>query len=201
MKKIIKELRRRNVFKATIAYLVVAWLLLQVASVILPIVEAPEWILKAFVFVLAVGLPIWVVISWIYDFTPQGIEKTPAVTEDQIVTQITDNRLNMFILVGLIIVAIILALNISVFSSKANNTIAILPFENMVSDEGNEWLSKGVTSDIRSYLSKIELPEPKFKKLNTKRFCALIWMYKKKIIPKYIWKKVLEEHENTRQSH
>ena len=156
MKKIIKELRRRNVIKATFAYLVVAWLILQVASVILPIVEAPDWILKAFVFILAVGLPIWIVISWIYDFTPQGIEKTPAIGEDEIITQLTNNRLNIFILVALVIAAIILALNVSVFSSKADRTIAILPFENLISDEGNDWLSKGVTSDIRSYLSKIE---------------------------------------------
>ena len=156
MKKIIKELKRRNVIKATIAYLVVAWVLLQVAETVLPIVEAPEWILKGLVFFLAIGLPIWVVISWIYDITPQGIEKTSKGSEDQLISQITNKRLNIFILVGVVIAAIVLALNISIFSSEKQNTIAILPFEDLISDQGNEWLSKGFTSEIHTYISKIK---------------------------------------------
>ena len=59
MNKFFEELKRRNVIKGTIAYIVVAWVLLQVTSVVLPITNAPEWVLKTFTFFLAIGFPVW----------------------------------------------------------------------------------------------------------------------------------------------
>ena len=107
MKKFIEELKRRNVIKATIAYLVVAWVLLQVASILLPIINTPDWVLQSFTVVLAIGLPIWIIVSWVYDLTPQGIEKTSKDSEKQLLTEITNKRLHVFIIADLSIAVII----------------------------------------------------------------------------------------------
>lgn len=76
MKKFFNELKRRNVFKETIAYLVFAWIVLQVVDVILPIWNTPEWVLQLVTITLALGLPFWIVFSWNYQFTAAGIKRT-----------------------------------------------------------------------------------------------------------------------------
>ena len=73
--KFISELNRRNVFKATIAYLAIAWVVIQISSVILPAFNAPDYSQKAIIYVLSVGLIFWVGFSWIYDWTPDGLQK------------------------------------------------------------------------------------------------------------------------------
>ena len=75
------ELKRRNIFKAILSYLVIGWVVLQVASIILPILNAPEWTLKAVLYVLLIGLPAWLVFAWIYDITLEGIKKTDGETD------------------------------------------------------------------------------------------------------------------------
>ena len=83
-RKLIAELKRRNVFKATIAYLAVAWVIIQIASVIFPAFEAPDSYLKALIYLLSVGLVLWIVFSWIYDWTPSGLQKTDDFVYKQI---------------------------------------------------------------------------------------------------------------------
>jgi adenylate cyclase len=70
------ELKRGNVIKAAIAYMVAAWVLLQVVSLVLPIINALDWVLKTFTFFLALTFPIWIIFSWVYEITPEGIKKT-----------------------------------------------------------------------------------------------------------------------------
>jgi TolB-like protein len=147
------------VIKASLAYLVIAWVLLQVFQFLLPMLGAPEWLLSTLTLIIAIGLPIWIIISWIYEITPEGIEKTAKVSENELVTEITNKRLNVFIIVSLSIAVIVLTLKLTnVFSSDSNklNSIAILPFDSMIVDEGNEWLSAGFTLDVNTYLSKIK---------------------------------------------
>jgi TolB-like protein len=76
MKKFIEELKRRNVIKASLAYLVISWIIVQVAQAVLPTFGAPDWVLKALIIGLAIGLPIWIIISWIYEITPAVIVLT-----------------------------------------------------------------------------------------------------------------------------
>jgi len=158
MKKFIEELKRRHVIKSALAYLVVAWVLLQVLQFLLPLFEAPEWILKGLTLLMAIGLPIWIIISWIYDITPEGIEKTSKDSDNELKTELTNKRLNVFIIVSLSIAVVVLTLNLSFFSSDADKryAIAVLPFDNMNVDEDNDWISKGLSIDIHTYLSKIE---------------------------------------------
>src|SRR5881275_674929 len=76
------ELKRRNVYKVAITYVVVAWLLIQAASILLPTFEAPTWVMKAFVVFLAFGFVISVMISWAFEATPQGLKRTENVPPD-----------------------------------------------------------------------------------------------------------------------
>ena len=158
MKKIINELNRRHVIKSSLAYLVVAWVLLQVLEFLLPLFEAPDWILKGLTLLLAIGLPIWIVISWVYDISPKGIEKTTKYSDDALKTELTNKRLNVFIIVSLSIIVVVLTINLFFFSSDNDQryAIAVLPFENLHVDENNAWISKGLSKDIHTYLSKIE---------------------------------------------
>jgi len=73
----LAELRRRSVFKVAAAYGVTAWLLVQVAAIVLPTFEAPAWIMKVFVFVIAAGFPIALLLAWAFDLTPEGLVRTP----------------------------------------------------------------------------------------------------------------------------
>src|SRR6266852_3536328 len=76
------ELKRRNVYKVTITYAVVAWLLVQAASILLPTFEAPAWVMKALVVFLALGFVISVMISWAFEATPEGLKRTEEVPPD-----------------------------------------------------------------------------------------------------------------------
>jgi hypothetical protein len=72
------ELKRRNVYKVAIAYAVVAWLLMQVASQIFPFFEIPNWAVRLVVLLLVIGFPIALIIAWAFESTPQGIKRTEA---------------------------------------------------------------------------------------------------------------------------
>jgi len=164
MNNFFNELKRRNVVKETLAYLVVSWVLLQVASIILPIVNAPEWVLKTVTFFLAIGLPVWIFFSWAYQVTPEGIKKTTKYSKEQSNTSTTNKRLNILILIGLVAAIAVSFFNRSAPNSTSSNTtdllfersIAVLPFEDYSSGGDGEWFCDGVTEDIRSNLSKIK---------------------------------------------
>jgi serine/threonine-protein kinase len=158
MSKFFEELKRRNVIKATIAYLVVAWIVIQVAIAVLPTFGAADWVIQAIIIVLAIGLPIWIIISWIYDITPEGIQKTPEEAEKQIYKQLINKRLNAFIIASLSIAVVVLTLQITgVFSSNSNNNyaIAVLPFVNMSGDAEQEYFSDGISEDIINMLAQV----------------------------------------------
>src|SRR3982751_5222164 len=78
------ELKRRNVYKVAITYAVVAWLLIQAASILLPTFEAPAWVMKALVVFLAFGFLLSVVISWAFEATPEGLKRTENVPSDEV---------------------------------------------------------------------------------------------------------------------
>src|SRR5438128_4364469 len=81
LKNFFAELKRRNVYKVAIAYAIVAWLLLQAASILFPTFEAPPWTMKVFVAVIALGFPIALVIAWAFELTPEGLKRTESADE------------------------------------------------------------------------------------------------------------------------
>ena len=161
----LDELKRRNVIKATIAYITVAWVLLQVLSIVLPNFGAPEWVLKTVTFILISGLPIWVIFSWVYELSPEGIKKTSDVDLDKSTTAETNKRLNIIIVITLIIIAAITYFkdpdtsqtNVRKGKSDFNHeySIAVLPFNNDSPDEKNVYFCDGITEGVRENLSKI----------------------------------------------
>ncbi len=158
MKNFIKELKRRHVIKASLAYLVIAWILLEGFSFLLPMLGAPEWVLEGLTLLIAIGLPIWVVISWIYDIRPEGIEKTLQVSENKLVSEATNKRLNLFIIVSLSLAVIVMGLKLSIdFSSNADKryAIAVLPFKD-ISPEDTQWFCDGVMDEVLKHFSTMK---------------------------------------------
>ena len=158
MKNLIKELKRRHVIKASLAYLVVAWVLLEGFSFLLPMLGAPEWVLESLTLLMAIGLPIWIVISWIYDIRPEGIEKTLQVSENEMVAEATNKRLNLFIIVSLSIAVIVMGLKLSnVFSSDDDKqyAIAVLPFKDR-SPEDAQRFCDGVMDEVLKHFSTMK---------------------------------------------
>ena len=100
---LFKELRRRNVFRVTVGYVVSCWLLIQIADVMLNVVEAPGWVLQALFIVAALGFPVVVFFSWAYEVTPEGIKREAEVDRSQSITHVTGRKLDRAIFVVLLI--------------------------------------------------------------------------------------------------
>jgi adenylate cyclase len=103
---IIEELRRRNVFRVGIAYVVITWLLLQVADVVLNNIDAPDWVFRAILLVLVMGFPIALLFAWAFEMTPEGLKKEKDVDRSQSITQATAHKLDI-VVIGLMAVALV----------------------------------------------------------------------------------------------
>ena len=98
------ELRRRNVFRVALTYAVVAWLLIEVASVLLQIVDAPTWITSAFLVLLALGFAVALFISWAYEMTPEGLKRTEDLSADEVIPYWSRRKFARFI-IGMAVIA------------------------------------------------------------------------------------------------
>src|SRR5215470_3244882 len=94
---LFSELRRRNVFRVALTYAVIAWLLIEIASVLLPLVDAPESIITAFVVLLALGFAVAVFISWAFEMTPDGLKRTQDLTPDDVIPYWSRRKFATFI--------------------------------------------------------------------------------------------------------
>ena len=94
---LFSELRRRNVFRVALTYAVVAWLLIEIASVILPLVDAPESIITAFVLLLALGFAVALFISWTFEMTPEGLKRTQDLLPDEVIPYWSRRKFAKFI--------------------------------------------------------------------------------------------------------
>ena len=122
----IEELKRRNVFRVAVAYLVSAWLLLQLADIVLENISAPQWIMQVFMLALAVGLPIALIFAWAFELTPEGIKRERDVDRSQSITPKTGRKLD-FIIIG-IMAAVIVVLLVDRFTGKdAIDTSDVIP--------------------------------------------------------------------------
>ena len=103
------ELKRRNVFKVGIAYAIVAWLLIQVASILFPTFQAPDWAMRVFALFVILGFPIAIFLAWAYELTPEGIKATSDVEPSQNLNRTSGRRLNHIIL-GLVVLVVVFVL-------------------------------------------------------------------------------------------
>ena len=159
IKKYIAELKRRHVFKAGIAYLVVAWLIAQIASIVLPTFEAPPFVMKTLLFILIIGFPINLVFAWIYDVTPEGIKKTKSLENKNKNSDLKSGRLNKVIIASLSLAVIILLFNQFGNNLSGNVTdtdsheistkfIGVLPFSNTKPDLETDYFGFAIADQI-----------------------------------------------------
>ncbi len=161
---LISELKRRHVFKSTIAYLAISWIVIQIASTILPAFNAPEYTLKALIYILSVGLIFWIGFSWVYDLTADGLQKTDDLPDDEETLKLTNKRLNKVIAASLSL-AVLLLLVVSFWAgSKWNNDnvvpelkkVAVMPLMYLTDQPEEEYFKIGMTEGLIDELSKVD---------------------------------------------
>jgi adenylate cyclase len=166
MSNLFEELKRRNVFRVTIAYIAVAWLILQVADVVLGNISAPAWLFQALMFFLAIGFPVAILFAWAYELTPEGIKREREVDRSQSVTQETGQKLNrmiiavLFVAVGFLLVdKFMLRESTPETPATANTTmeksVAVLPFVALSSGTDDEYFADGLTEEILNSLTRV----------------------------------------------
>ena len=170
---LIAELRRRNVFRVCIAYVIGAWVIAQVADLVLDNIEAPDWVMQAIMLVLAIGLPLALILAWAFDLTPEGVKRESAAAPNQSVTHVTGRKLD-FAIIGLLVIAVVfLVVDNYVLEAEPEQTevtaeqvpaaepiereksIAVLLFDNLSGDLATQPFTKGIHDDILTQLSKI----------------------------------------------
>src|SRR5205809_756965 len=167
-KNFFAELKRRNVYKVAVAYALVAWLLIQAASILFPTFDAPPWVMKVFVAVLVLGFPIALVFSWAFEITPEGIKREEDVPPNESITHHTGRKI-----VGITIVVAVIAAGLFVYqlvrskntgtprqseatkASISQKSVAVLAFANLSDDKGSEYFSDGISEELLTVLQKI----------------------------------------------
>lgn len=163
------ELKRRNVYKVGIAYAVVAWLLMQIASQIFPFFEIPNWAVRLVVLLLIIGFPVALIIAWAFELTPEGIKRTELA--DAMPTTALGHKKHLWIYIVVFGAAISIALffigrytarstatprqSEAVTVSFPEKSIAVLPFESLSEDKANAYFADGIQDEILARLSKI----------------------------------------------
>ncbi len=171
MASVWEELKRRNVVRVALAYIITAWLLLQVADIVLNNIEAPDWLFQATLLLVVLGFPIALIFAWAYELTPEGLKKEKDVDRSESITHVTGRKLD-FAIIGVLAFAVTylvaekliwsddLAPESQVDASIAVpqeivKSIAVLPFVNMSADPEQEYFSDGIAEEILNGLVKV----------------------------------------------
>jgi TolB-like protein/Tfp pilus assembly protein PilF len=174
---LIQELKRRNVFKVGIAYVITAWLVAQIADLVLDNIESPAWVMKTLMLVLALGFPFALLFAWAFELTPEGIKKEKDVDRTQSITHVTGRKLD-FTIIAVLVLALAYfvwesqkgpdpvsqaqsdrvsgAVNGKLDPTPLEKSIAVLPFVNMSSDPEQEYFSDGISEEILNALAKVK---------------------------------------------
>jgi TolB-like protein/Tfp pilus assembly protein PilF len=154
------ELKRRNVYKVAVAYVVVAWLLIQVATQVFPFFEIPNWAVRLVVLLLILGFPVALILAWAFELTPEGIKRTEEVSPNESITHRTGRKLD-FLIIGILLL-VIGVIAFGRFGKRApmaeqmpGKSIAVLPFENRSEEKANAYFADGIQDEILTRLSKI----------------------------------------------
>jgi TolB-like protein/Tfp pilus assembly protein PilF len=163
------ELKRRNVYKVAVAYAIVGWLLVQIATQVFPFLEIPNWVIRLVIALVAIGFPIALVIAWAFELTPQGLKRTEDVDLAEAARQ---PRKHAWIFVVIVAAAFSIGLffigrymgrntantartEAAAGSSIPQKSIAVLPFENLSDDKGAAYFADGIQDEILTKLASI----------------------------------------------
>ncbi len=171
MASLFTELKRRNVFRVAAAYAVVGWLAVEIASVVLPALLAPEWVHRVLTFLVILGFPIVLIFAWAYELTAEGLKREKDVDRSQSITPQTGRKLD-FMVIGLLSVALIYFVSTHDWSGDAGTesaadvetvtietdsqpSVAVLPFANRSALADDAFFAEGIHDDILTSLAKI----------------------------------------------
>jgi TolB-like protein/Flp pilus assembly protein TadD len=174
MSSLFSELKRRNVFRVALVYIVAAWLLLQVADVVLNNIEAPTWVFQTILLLVSLGFPFAVIFAWAFELTPEGLKKEKDIDRSASITRDTGKKLNLAIITVLVLALGYFAYDKYVIDPGQEETlvtastqaeepgetdtpemsIAVLPFVNMSSDPEQEFFSDGISEELLNMLAQ-----------------------------------------------
>jgi TolB-like protein/Tfp pilus assembly protein PilF len=160
------ELKRRNVYKVAIAYIVAGWALSQGIAQVFPVFDVPNWIIRLIVLVIILGLPVALVLAWSFELTPEGIKRTE--TADAMSAIVTPKKKYVWIYV--VVIGAIVSIGLFLLgrysaqsleggrrsaASLPEKSIAVLPFDNLSEDKSNAFFAEGVQDEILTRLAKV----------------------------------------------
>jgi len=155
------ELKRRNVYKVAVAYAIVGWLLVQVATQVFPFLEIPNWVVRLVIALVAIGFPIALLMAWAFELTPEGLKRAEDV---DLAASARQARKHIWIFVVIVGAAISIGLffigrhtarNAASASELPAKSIAVLPFDNLSRDPDNAYFAEGVQDEILTRLAKV----------------------------------------------
>ena len=169
---IVRELKRRNVFRVAAAYAVVAWLIIEIAATTFPMLRLPEWTATFVTVLLLIGFPVALIFAWAFEITPEGIKREKDVDRSQSITHLTGRNIDY-----IIIAALVLALGFFAFdkfvldpsrdaelvqaateartSKMPDKSIAVLAFTDLSPEGDQEYFSDGISEELLNVLAKI----------------------------------------------
>jgi len=165
-RRFLGELQRRNVYRVAVAYAVVSWLLIQIATQVFPFFEIPTWAVRVVVLLLALGFPVALILAWAFELTPEGLKRTEEVPIHQSIRHHTGRKL-----LALAAVAAAIALGLFLVQSARRSgatqdsalrlgtipekSIAVLPFVNLSGDQENAFFTDGIQEEIMTNLARV----------------------------------------------
>ena len=158
----IDELKRRNVFRVGVAYVIVAWLIAQVTELALDSFATPDWVMQTVLFLLIIGFPLALLFAWAFELTPEGLKKEKDVDRSQSITHVTGRKLD-FVIIGLLTVTLgyfaydkfVLDPGRDAAGDKLITKIAVLPFVPMSSGDDDGYFADGLTEEIVNALAQL----------------------------------------------
>ena len=163
------ELKRRKVYRVAVAYAIVAWLLVQAASILFPTFEAPSWVMKVFVSAVILGFPVALILAWAFELTPEGIRRAEEVTPQESKAPKMGRKWSAIIVAAAVLAAVLFAFQFTrtrnsvtteppkqtAQTENMDKSVAVLPFENLSSDKENAFFAQGIQDEIITTLSRI----------------------------------------------
>jgi TolB-like protein len=159
-KNFLAELKRRNVYRVAVAYAIIAWLLVQIATQTFPFFAIPNWGVRLVIFLIVLGFPVALVFAWVFELTPEGLKRTEDIAPHESITKRTGQKLDFLIIAVLVGAIVFLLLTRTRPASRPaggvpEKSIAVLPFENLSDEKENAFFADGIQDDILTSLAKI----------------------------------------------